>query len=121
MKRDNIVAEVKDAKIFEEKYVGAFDAVLVDAPCSGLGVVNDNPDIKLNRQSEDIISLKKEQISILKTVSSYVKKGGYLYYSTCSIMDSENIEIIKQFMSDIKGFEQCEIQSKLPNEQKGKA
>ena len=116
MKVDNVVADVKDAKILYPEYIERFDAVLCDAPCSGLGVVNDNPDIKLNRIESDLKALNTEQLSILKTVSSYVKKGGYLYYSTCSVLDSENIGIINAFMSDIKGFSICEITSKLPHE-----
>ena len=113
---NNIIARVQDSKIFDKNLVDKFDAVICDAPCSGLGVVNDNPDIKLNRTKTDIDELNKEQLSILKTVSSYVKTGGYLYYSTCSILDSENIEIINTFMSDINGFEICEIDSKLRHE-----
>lgn len=112
----NIFTAVKDAKVFDQKYEGYFSAVLCDAPCSGIGVVNDNPDIMLNRSESDIIALNYEQLTILKTVSKYVKVGGYLYYSTCSIFNSENIEIIKAFMSDIKGFEICEICSKLQHE-----
>ena len=57
-----------------------------------------------------------EQLSILKNVSKYVKIGGYLYYSTCSILERENKAIIDKFMSDIKGFEMCEIDSKLQHE-----
>ncbi len=119
MNRENIIAEIRDAKIFDKQFVEIFDSVLVDAPCSGLGVVNDNPDIKLNREENNIKSLNKEQLSILKTVSSYVKKGGYLYYSTCSVLDSENIGIVNSFMCDIKGFELCKINSKMPCENKG--
>jgi len=116
MKRENVTAEVIDSKVFYPEYKEVFDAVICDAPCSGLGVVNDNPDIKINRTIEDVKSLNKEQLSILKTVSNYVKLGGYLYYSTCSIIDSENIAIIEQFMSDINGFEIVEIDSKLQHE-----
>ncbi|MBQ8427271.1 MAG: 16S rRNA (cytosine(967)-C(5))-methyltransferase RsmB, partial [Clostridia bacterium] len=54
--------------------------------------------------------------SILKTASRYVKVGGYLYYSTCSVLPSENIGIVKAFMSDINGFEICKIDSKLAHE-----
>jgi 16S rRNA (cytosine967-C5)-methyltransferase len=79
-------------------------------------VLSDNPDMKLNRTKEDLLSLTKEQLSILKNVSKYVKKGGYLYYSTCSILDMENIDIVNAFMSDINGFELCEISSPLPHE-----
>ena len=121
MNCENITAENRDAKIFDEQFLERFDAVLVDAPCSGLGVINDNPDIKLNREESDIKSLNKEQLSILKTVSSYVKKGGCLYYSTCSVLDSENIGIINAFMCGIKGFELCDISSRLPYEKKGNA
>ncbi len=116
MNRQNIFADVNDSKVFCKDLVGGFDAVLCDAPCSGLGVVNDNPDIKLNREESSIKELNKEQLEILKTVSSYVKVGGYLYYSTCSILDSENIAIINAFMRDINGFEICEIDSKLQHE-----
>ncbi len=116
MKRENISYKVCDAKILQDSLLNKFDAVLCDAPCSGLGVLNDNPDIKLNRTKDDIIALNKEQLSILKTVSKYVKVGGYLYYSTCSVLSSENIEIIKAFMSDIDGFEMCKIDSKLQHE-----
>ncbi len=116
MNRENITAIVKDSKEYDAKYEKSFDAVLVDAPCSGLGVVNDNPDIKLNREQDSILSLNKEQLTILKTVSNYVKVGGYLYYSTCSVLNSENIDIINAFMRDIMGFELCEIDSKLQHE-----
>ncbi len=114
----NVNACVKDASVYDSSFLGKFDAVLCDAPCSGLGVVNDNPDIKLNRSEENVKSLNRTQLAILKTVSKYVKKGGYLYYSTCSILARENIEIIKAFMSEIKGFNIRKIQSKLPFEER---
>ncbi len=116
MNRDNVIASVQDAKVHLKELDKSFDAVLVDAPCSGLGVVNDNPDIKLNRTKESVDELNLEQLSILKTVSNYVKIGGYLYYSTCSILPRENIGIINAFMSDINGFEICQIDSKLQHE-----
>ncbi len=113
---DNITCEITDASLFQPNLVEGFDAVLCDAPCSGMGVVNDNPDIKLNRTSENIDVLCKTQLEILKTVSNYVKKGGFLYYSTCSILARENIGIIKSFMTQNNGFEICELDSKLPFE-----
>lgn len=116
MKRDNVFEQVCDSKVFNPDFKEKFDVVLCDAPCSGSGVINDNPDMKLNKDSSNIKSLNVEQLAILKNVSSYVKKGGYLYYSTCSIMSSENMDIIRSFMSDIKGFELCEIDSKLQHE-----
>ncbi len=113
---ENINCYVKDAKVYDEKLKDSFSAVLCDVPCSGIGVVNDNPDIKLNREEQNIKQLNIEQLSILINVSKYVKVGGYLYYSTCSILNSENIDIINAFMSDITNFEICEINSKLQHE-----
>ena len=117
MKRDNVEVSLSDATMFDENLIEKFDAVLCDAPCSGLGVTLDNPDIKLNRELENVLELRKQQLSILKNVYKYVKKGGYLYYSTCSILPLENIEIINQFMSDIKGFSIEKINSKLQHEE----
>ena len=121
MNRNNIFTEVKDASRFDEKYVSFFDAVLCDAPCSGLGVTCGNPDIKIRRKTEDVFELTKIQISILKNVSRYVAPGGFLYYSTCSILYRENIEIINKFMSDIKNFEMVETDSPIPHLKVGKA
>lgn len=116
MNRENVFESVCDSKVFIEKYNEYFDTVLCDSPCSGLGVVNDNPDIKLNKDEFNVAQLNIEQLAILKNVSRYVKKGGYLYYSTCSILPSENINIITAFMRDIKEFELCSIDSKLQHE-----
>lgn len=116
MKRTNITAEIKDAKVFDKQFVSKFSAVLCDVPCSGIGVVNDNPDIKLNREEANIKELNVEQLAILRTASKYVEKGGYLYYSTCSIFNSENIEIVKAFLSQNDCYKICKIDSKLPHE-----
>ena len=109
----NITEEVKNAEEFDSNYVESFDAVLCDAPCSGLGVLNDNPDIKLNRDISSVLELTKTQLNILNTVKNYVKKGGYLYYSTCSILKKENDEIIKKFIANNKDFSVCDISSKI--------
>ena len=116
MGRENVYPEIKDSKLFLDEYVERFDAVICDAPCSGLGVVNDNPDIKLNRDEEDVKSLNNEQIAILNNVSKYVKKGGYLYYSTCSVLSCENIDIVNKFIANTSDFEIVEISSKLQHE-----
>jgi len=119
MKRNNITWQVQDSKVFDETLVSKFDAVLVDAPCSGLGVLNDNPDIKLNREENDIESLNKEQLAILKNVSKYVKCGGNLYYSTCSVLDRENCDIVKSFLNQNKNFIIEQISSPLSCENRG--
>lgn len=113
MKRENISTRLLDGQVFYDDFENKFDGVLCDVPCSGLGVVNDNPDIKLNRDEKSLDELNATQLAILKNASRYVKIGGYLYYSTCSILDRENIAIINAFMSDINGFEVVKIDSKL--------
>lgn len=118
MKRDNITAILQDAKVLDEGLIEQFDAVLVDAPCSGLGVVNDNPDIKLNREENSIGELVKEQRNILRTVRNYVKKGGYLYYSTCSVLDEENVLQVKKFLQENCDFVSEDIISPLDNVKK---
>ena len=119
MKVDNITTCVHDSKILKDEFIDKFDAVLCDVPCSGTGVINDNPDIKLNRSIDSINELLLEQYSILSTCSKYVKKGGFLYYSTCSILKSENIDIIKRFLTENVQFELQKINSKLPCETDG--
>lgn len=121
MKRDNIYPELKDAKVYDKRLEKSFDGVLVDAPCSGLGVLNDNPDIKLNRTMEDVLSLINEQKQILNTVSKYVKVGGDLYYSTCSVLDCENIEIIKDFLKNHPEYQSEKLTSKVAYEERGDA
>ena len=118
MKRENVFPSVKDAKEYDKSLDKKYDAVLVDAPCSGLGVLNDNPDIKLNRTKDDVISLTKEQKGILNTVCNYVKVGGYLYYSTCSVLDCENIEIIKDFLKTHPEYQSVKLSSEVAYEEK---
>ena len=97
----NIYAEQFDAKILDEGSLQQFDYVIADLPCSGLGVLGRKADIKyrLKEQNlQDIVELQKE---ILRTVWQYVKIGGYLVYSTCTIRREENEEmtefIVKEF------------------------
>ena len=116
MKRNNIKAEVRDAKVLLPELFGKFDAVLCDAPCSGLGVVGDDPDIKLNRTESGIYDLMSEQSTILNSVCNYVKIGGFLYYSTCSVLKKENIERITSFLEFRDDFVIEEINSPLAHE-----
>lgn len=94
-----------DASKNVEDFENKFDYVLVDAPCSGLGVIKRKPEIKLYRTYEDIKSIASIQNEILDRAYSYVKKGGDLIYSTCTIGKLENQDIIKDFINkhpDIK-------------------
>ena len=76
----------------------------VDAPCSGTGVINENPDIKLNRREEDIPSLMAAQAALLDTAARYVAEGGRLYYSTCSVLPEENDTAVHNFLQAHPGF-----------------
>ena len=115
---ENVTAMQKDSSVFDEAYEEKFDAVLCDAPCSGYGTISENPDIKLFRKESDFTALKKAQTDILNTVSRYVKKGGALYYSTCSLFESENDKIIAEFLKSHPDYEQAELKSPLEHDKK---
>jgi 16S rRNA (cytosine967-C5)-methyltransferase len=81
-----------------------FDRVLVDAPCSGLGVLRRKPDIKYSKNVEDVQALKSVQQSILHAVAPLVKQGGILVYSTCTVDRDENDRVIEQFLQQHPEF-----------------
>ena len=114
----NITEYQKDSATFDERYAESFDGVLCDVPCSGFGTVSENPDVKLFRKESDIVSLNKTQDKILKTCSRYVKKGGYLYYSTCSLLQAENDSRVAAFLRENPEFTIQGIDSKLPHDKK---
>ena len=110
---ENVTELQKDSSVFDPLYEEKFDAVLCDAPCSGYGTVSENPDIKLFRKKEDIFALAKTQKEILDCVCRYVKKGGALYYSTCSIFRAENDNTVAEFLKKHADFSVEEIDSPL--------
>lgn len=81
-----------DATILQEDLINKFDRILVDAPCSATGVINKNPEIKLFRTKKDVEDLVRIQRRILENCEKYLKKGGILVYSTCSLLKEENEE-----------------------------
>ncbi len=114
MKIANLTAMQMDSTAFHSDFKEKFDAVLCDVPCSGFGVVKDNPDIKINREYENISELNEIQLKILNNVSRYVKKGGFIYYSTCSVFKKENDKIIEKFIKqNFNEFAIIEINSPL--------
>jgi len=98
MQVENIKTKVWDGTQINKEYLDRFSYVLVDAPCSGVGVVASNPDILINRSAASINELNDLQFTLLSNASLYVKKGGTLVYSTCSNLKSENQEIVKKFL-----------------------
>ena len=100
----NIHPQVWDAEIFDDEYKQKADIVIADLPCSGLGVIGQKPDIKYRLKSRDIQELSALQMRILESVSGYVKEGGILIYSTCTLTGEENGENALRFSED-PGFE----------------
>lgn len=84
---------------------GKADRLLIDAPCSGLGVLRRNPDAKWKLQPEFIENIKKIQADILSKYSKMVKPGGQMVYATCSILPSENQNQVHNFLSSAEGKE----------------
>lgn len=101
---DIIKTKVNDATIYNPKYVEKFDKILLDVPCLGIGVIKRKPDIKWKRKYEDIQEIVNIQEQILENCSKYLKKGGELVYSTCSILKEENENIITKFLQNNKQF-----------------
>ncbi len=103
---DCISMRVLDARNVQEAYPAeSFDAVFVDAPCSGLGLVRRKPDIKYTKSLKDLKSLEKIQLEILLSASKMVKSKGSLVYSTCTINKAENRELVNQFLEVNPAFE----------------
>jgi 16S rRNA (cytosine967-C5)-methyltransferase len=97
-----LIAHENDAKI--KRLAGKIDRVLVDAPCSGLGTLRRNPDVKWRIRPESITELNVKQLSILNGAARLVKSGGRLVYGTCSILEEENEAIVAQFLAANDGF-----------------
>jgi 16S rRNA (cytosine967-C5)-methyltransferase len=99
----NIEPRTIDSSKVVKKLYGSADRVLIDAPCSGLGVLSRNPDAKWKLQPEFIETIKKTQEEILKTYSRIVKDGGKMVYATCSVLPSENQEQVQKFLASEEG------------------
>lgn len=96
---------VNDGKKDRPEWHNKFDIVTVDAPCSGLGVISKRPDIALEYDAKKYQELVKEQRAILKQSAKYVKRGGILLYSTCTVLRAENESTIRDFLVKNSEFE----------------
>ncbi|MDE2598919.1 MAG: RsmB/NOP family class I SAM-dependent RNA methyltransferase [Rhodocyclaceae bacterium] len=97
-----VIASENDQKV--KRLAGKFDRVLVDAPCSGLGTLRRNPDLKWRQTPESIAELQEKQASILSSASRLVKAGGRLVYATCSILPEENAAVVDAFLATHPDF-----------------
>lgn len=105
----NIHICLQDGTKKNENWLEKFDYVLCDVPCSNLGVSRKKPDVFLNKSINDAKTLSSIQYKILSNSAQYVKKGGVLQYSTCTIIDLENKNVIEKFLSENKNFKLTEI------------
>jgi 16S rRNA (cytosine967-C5)-methyltransferase len=97
-----LIAHENDSKI--KRLHGKIDRVFVDAPCTGLGTLRRNPELKLWQTETGLYEVNLKQLSILSSASKLVKPGGHLVYATCSILASENQGIITQFLTEHPNF-----------------
>lgn len=111
----NVETRAWDATRLDASMIGKADRVLVDAPCSGLGVVRRKPEIKYKEKTQEMDLLPRTQLKILTNAAKYVKVGGTLVYSTCTINPYENQRIVDDFLKKNNLFEVEEMIQLLPN------
>ncbi|HIR23384.1 MAG TPA: hypothetical protein IAB32_06340 [Candidatus Scatosoma pullicola] len=118
MGAENVFEMQKDSSVFDPACEEKFDGALCDVPCSGFGTISENPDIKLFRKEGDLASLRGAQQGILDACSRYVKRGGRLYYSTCSVFEEENDGVVGEFLKSHPDFSVLPADSPLSHEKK---
>lgn len=106
-----------DAKV--KRLTGKFDRVLVDAPCSGLGTLRRNPDLKWRHGVDSVARLTQLQASILRSASRLVKEGGTLVYATCSVLPAENQDVVNDFLAAHPDFEHVSAREVLATQKIG--
>lgn len=114
-----LIAHENDARI--KRLAGKIDRVLVDAPCSGLGTLRRNPDLKFRQSPQSVAELTQKQAAILASAARLLKPGGRLVYATCSLLDEENRAIVDAFLAMHPEFSLCDAgeilrQQKIPLE-----
>ncbi|MGL4739807.1 MAG: 16S rRNA (cytosine(967)-C(5))-methyltransferase RsmB [Sarcina sp.] len=95
----NVETAIMDAAKLEGKYVEFADKILLDVPCSGLGIIRKKPEIKWTKNSKELQDIARIQMQILMNAWEYLKKGGELVYSTCTLNKRENEAVIERFLS----------------------
>ena len=111
----NIITEESDGCVLREDLRDSSDCVLVDGPCSGLGVIRRKPEIKYKELADEGRELSEKQFRILLTASCYVKEGGILVYSTCTVNRTENSEVVERFLAENPDFTMLFERQYLPD------
>lgn len=102
----NIEAKAMDSREVAKHFTKeSFERILLDAPCSGLGVMRRKPDLKYSKKEEDISKLHTVQLNLLHSVIDLLKKGGILVYSTCTVDEHENKRVVEAFLAEHPEFE----------------
>ena len=116
----NITVRQQDATKPVAQWLDAMDVVIADVPCSGLGIIRKKPDIRY-KNIEEMKALPELQLAILKNQASYVKKGGVLIYSTCTVLKQENEDVVTAFLQDNPEFtlEPLELPEVFPENKTG--
>ena len=116
----NITAKQQDATQLVPEWVDSMDAVIADVPCSGLGIIRKKPDIRY-KNLEELAQLPALQERILETQASYVKPGGVLLYSTCTVLKRENEDVVSAFLENHGDFspEPLELPPVFPKNETG--
>ena len=116
----NITARQQDATENVADWVGAMDVVIADVPCSGLGIIRKKPDIRYKNLAE-MKELPALQLAILRNQATYVKPGGVLIYSTCTVLKQENEDVVSDFLKDNDDFylEPLELPEVFPKNETG--
>jgi len=100
---DIIHTECRDAKKSVQEFLRGFDVVMADVPCSGMGIIRKKPEIR-EKSRDSIAGLPEIQLNILQNISQYVRMGGVLLYSTCTVLTQENDDVIAKFLSQNDNF-----------------
>lgn len=98
-----ITTQAADGRVFRPEWEASFDTVLVDAPCSGLGIIRKKPDTRY-KKADDLFTLPVVQTAILDNAARYVRPGGTLVYSTCTILPEENEQVTEAFLAEHADF-----------------
>ena len=116
----NITAKAQDATVFVPEWENQMDVVITDVPCSGLGIIRKKPDIRYKNLAE-MAELPQLQLQILSNQSRYVKPGGTLLYSTCTVLKRENEDVVQAFLETYSDFyaEPLELPEEFPENTSG--
>ena len=116
----NITARQQDASQIVPEWIGAMDVVIADVPCSGLGIIRKKPDIRY-KDLKELKQLPDLQKRILETQAAYVKPGGVLLYSTCTVLKAENEEVVQGFLEQHSEYslEPLELPEVFPKNETG--